>query len=537
MHINGNIIDKVSNICVYENIKLSIVLIYRPPEANKSSFSKIIKFMKSSIEGLDTDYQTVLLGDFNFPFIDWESGSVGRGVRIEMQQSADEFLNLLSSLMMNQYVYLPTRGENTLDLFFTDNPFMVTHVSTEYTDLSDHKMVNVLTSLDLNLDWRKKKWHKEESFAALDFRKANFQTLNDKFSSIDWEQLMNLCSLEEFPVLFTLTLLQVCQEVIPRKRPKTGKPRILNALRRRKKRVLARLNKIENYDNREHIVNLERKLALISYQMKEAFDESAETRECLAISNIKSNPKVFYNYAKSHSHIKSSIHMLIDEEKSIVTDKGDIANLLQSQFSSVYSDPNAPNIKIPNFSIPNIVKEMKLDSLEINDDTIRWAINELDVNSAAGPDEVPAQLLKACAESLICPIKLLWKESIAQGIVPEYYKNSHVCPIYKKGDRAIPGNYRPVSLTSHIVKLCERILRRVIIEFVETNRLLSSNQHGFRSGRSCLTQMLAHFDDIYQGLCNNEDTDSIYLDYAKAFDKVDHKLLIMKLKNTDSIRR
>ena len=120
--------------------------------------------------------------------------------------------------------------------------------------------------------------------------------------------------------------------------------------------------------------------------------------------------------------------------------------------------------------------------------------------------------------------------------VPEYYKNSHVCPIYNKGDRAIPGNYRLVSLISHIVKICEHILRKVIIEFVETNRILSSNQHGFRSGRSCLTQMLAHFD-IYQGFCNNKDTDSNYLDYAKAFDKVDHKLLIMKLKNTDSIRR
>ena len=103
----------------------------------------------------------------------------------------------------------------------------------------------------------------------------------------------------------------------------------------------------------------------------------SETRECLAISIIKSNPNVFYNYAKSHSHIKSSIQMLIDEEKTIDKDKGDIANLLLSQFSSVYSYPNAPNITISNYSIPNIVKEMKLDSLEINDDTIRWAINEL----------------------------------------------------------------------------------------------------------------------------------------------------------------
>ena len=69
-----------------------------------------------------------------------------------------------------------------------------------------------------------------------------------------------------------------------------------------------------------------------------------------------------------------------------------------------------------------------------------------------------------------------------------------------------------------------------MVEYLETNNLLTDKQHGFRSSRSCLTQMLDHFDDIYEGFTRGEDTDSIYLDYAKAFDKVDWKLLINKLK-------
>ena len=158
------------------------------------------------------------------------------------------------------------------------------------------------------------------------------------------------------------------------------------------------------------------------------------------------------------------------------------------------------------------------------------AIAEIKTDSAAGPDAIPAVLLKNCASSVALPLRLLWQRSFDLGLVPQIYKESLVCPLYKKGDRAKAINYRPVSLTSHIIKVFERVLRKIMARFIEKNGLISENQHGFRSGRSCLTQILAHYDDIYNGFINNEDTDSIYLDYAKAFDKVDHRLLILKLK-------
>ena len=116
------------------------------------------------------------------------------------------------------------------------------------------------------------------------------------------------------------------------------------------------------------------------------------------------------------------------------------------------------------------------------------------------------------------------------GKVHNFYKQSHISPLYKKGDRSKALNYRPVALTSHIVKIYERIVRENMIKFIEENKLLCENQHGFRSGRSCLTQLLSHIDDVLTGLINGADTDAIYLDFAKAFDKVDHKLLIKKLR-------
>ena len=115
-------------------------------------------------------------------------------------------------------------------------------------------------------------------------------------------------------------------------------------------------------------------------------------------------------------------------------------------------------------------------------------------------------------------------------IVPTSYKLCDIVPLHKKDSKSIPANYRPVSLTSHVAKVFERVLRKKMVKHLETNDLLCNNQQGFRSGRSCLTQLLHHFDDVFEALMNNQDFDSIYLDYAKAFDKVDHKILLEKLK-------
>ena len=92
-----------------------------------------------------------------------------------------------------------------------------------------------------------------------------------------------------------------------------------------------------------------------------------------------------------------------------------------------------------------------------------------------------------------------------------------------------PINYRPVSLTSHIVKIFERVVQKKVITYIEENQLISCNQHGFRKGCSCLSELLAHFDHLYENLANSLDSDTVYLDFSKAFDKVDHALLIKKL--------
>ena len=157
-------------------------------------------------------------------------------------------------------------------------------------------------------------------------------------------------------------------------------------------------------------------------------------------------------------------------------------------------------------------------------------IDELSSNAAAGMDGFPAILLKKCKIQLSQPLTIFWRKCLDDGYIPPRLKKSIITPIHKGDSRAVPANYRPIALTSHIIKMFEKILRRHVVKFMNDNNLFNENQHGFRSGRSCLSQLLEHFDQILDLLESGGNVDVIYLDFSKAFDKLDFKIVLRKIK-------
>ena len=516
----------------FQASKLTIANVYRPPNATQASFARVLQFLeKCRADIKDDSYQFWLVGDFNFPQIDWLSLNIPAASSSESSASASLLLSFMSRNLLNQYILEPTRNENILDLFITNNDYLVTSVTSLKTDLSDHNMVDVLLSFNpTDSSHSPVKTFNQNEFRSLDFTQTNSEMLKNKMSEVDWDSLRSSCSFEEFPAIFTDTVFRICQQCTPYKKiSHNGKPKSLNRLRRKKSKLKVRLSAAELAGNVSRVEAINQEIALLCCKIREEIHLNLDQKEQRAISKIKLNPKYFYSYAKSFSRIKSSISMLFDESNNVETDKFKMTNILQKQFSSVYSDPTAPNIRPPDFSPPIITHPFSDNELSFSDKDIIDAIKDIKLDSASGPDGIPAVLLKSCAEQFCKPLRLIWEESMSQGVVPSFYKNAHVTPLYKKGDRAAAVNYRPVSLTSHVIKLYERIVRKVMVKYIEENNILSDKQHGFRSGRSCLTQMLGHFDEIMLGLRNGVDTDSIYLDYAKAFDKVDHNLLLLKL--------
>ena len=117
-------------------------------------------------------------------------------------------------------------------------------------------------------------------------------------------------------------------------------------------------------------------------------------------------------------------------------------------------------------------------------------LKNLDVSKSLGPDDINPFILKYMAYVFVTPITLIFKKSIELGTLPSAWKSARITPIFKKGSKTEPSNYRPVSLTSIVCKTLEKIVRKHIMDHLSSNNLLSDEQYGFRSGRSCATQLL-----------------------------------------------
>ena len=145
------------------------------------------------------------------------------------------------------------------------------------------------------------------------------------------------------------------------------------------------------------------------------------------------------------------------------------------------------------------------------------------------PDELHGKLLYEIRYEIVKDLTKLFNLSLETGVVPQDWRDADVCPLFKKGKRDKAENYRPVSLTSIVGKLLESILKDRIVTHLEQHKLLRESQHGFTSGRSCLTNLLVFFEFITKELDKGNNVDLVYLDFCKAFDKVPHCRLGKKL--------
>ena len=130
------------------------------------------------------------------------------------------------------------------------------------------------------------------------------------------------------------------------------------------------------------------------------------------------------------------------------------------------------------------------------------------------------------------PLKIVrvFNLSLKERVVPLEWKEANIIPLFKKGSINKSDNYRPVSLTSVICKLLERLIKEHMVDFLVKHKLLNSSQHGFLTVRSCLTNMLCFLEEITKWIDVGSPVDIIYLDFQKAFDKVPHQRLLLKLK-------
>ena len=161
-------------------------------------------------------------------------------------------------------------------------------------------------------------------------------------------------------------------------------------------------------------------------------------------------------------------------------------------------------------------------------DEAKERLSEPDATKACGPDKIPVRQLKECTEQISPSLCSLFIHSLNKGKIPRKWKSADVTPIHKKDSKEAAENYRPISLLPIVSKVLELCVGNRFYTYVKD--LASALQDGFLPNRSCVTQLLSVLHTIGQSLDKNIQTDMIYLDFAKAFDTVDHSVLLEKLR-------
>ena len=170
-----------------------------------------------------------------------------------------------------------------------------------------------------------------------------------------------------------------------------------------------------------------------------------------------------------------------------------------------------------------------LEDIEVDIEMVENLLRNTNANKAIGPDGLHPRCLKECSKELALPVLLIVRRSLDSSSVPTLWLVAAVCPIYKKGDKLDPLNYRPVSLTCVLCKICEMIVRKIIVNHLEANELITDSQHGFRERRSTLTNLLVYMEALTEAMDQQIPVDVNYLDCQKAFDTGPHARLLKKL--------
>ena len=216
------------------------------------------------------------------------------------------------------------------------------------------------------------------------------------------------------------------------------------------------------------------------------------------------------------------------KDGSIASTAAEKANALNSFFATTFTKENLTTV--PEMDDNNFSGEC-LNTFRISPDIVLEKLRDLNPAKTPGIDGWHPLFLKHIADLISLPLSILFQKSLEEGLLPEDWLKACVTAIHKKGEKNLPNNYRPVSITSIICKLMESIVRDKIVDHMVQNNLFSKQQHGFVPFRDCMTNLLTCLELWTEMIENGDAVDVIYTDFSKAFDSVPHHRLLKKMKS------
>jgi len=513
IHIDSSAEIVACKITLVNRQSVIICSVYRPPNRDVAAMENLCQALESLCSRY-SDLPIWIGGDINLPNIDWESLTTTDSTY--PASLCEGFLNFMQDHGFSQIVNFPTRRNNILDIFVTNRPSLVTDCY-PISGVSDHEAVNVKSLVQVNLQSIKRRvhlWRRADlptmKEVATDFCSILLQSTSTS-TPVDllWEEFKSVCS--------------ECMNCVP--------SRVLSTSRNRYPWITHHIRKLSRQKQRMYNIA---KVTQSPYRWQEYRQFKRKTqRECrLAYRNYVSSlagehhvSKRLWSFIKSQRKDNCSIPP-IKHNGNIYSDHSSKAEALNDYFCSVFTTESCD--ELPSFQetpFPPIT------SINIDVNGVQRLLQNLNAQKSTGPDCIPARLLKELSLELSPALTHIFQASIQQGHVPTEWKNANIVPIFKKGSHSTPSNYRPVSLTSVCCKQLEHIIYSHIFSHLDHYNVLCNEQHGFRRNRSCETQLLSTVHDLAKNLNDGLQTDVMFLDFSKAFDKVDHNLLLYKLEH------
>ena len=496
-------------VCTNLKRKLLIGCYYRP---HKRSPMILLEECRDSVLAAAAVGDVVLFGDFNLS-IKWASSTNG----VPKDSTDSWFLDtFIHGLGLYQHNMFNTRKDSNLDYVVSTLANVVITPSQNILS-SDHESLDVEFPIN--------RTHSANKCSPCDkkfpvWKNAPWSEIQRVLNLFPWSLLYH-GSINDATELLISVVHSIISDFVPHKVMKSSKfpawfDHELLCILRNKKRAWQLW---KSYPN-EHTYN-----TFVTLRRHSKFLLRKKYLEYIGniTSKVNSDPKCFWSIINQRN--KSSRIPQKVQYDTQYAEKDHRAGLFSKFFQNNFTLPNA-STDLPELSpvIPH-----SLSSLSTSPAEVETLLTSLPLNRAVGPDNIKTVFLRNTASPLSIPLSILLNRCFSEGVFPDLWKMANITPVFKSGNKNYVSSYRPISLLSPFSIIAEKIIKNRLYRF--TSPYLSTSQHGFLPGSSCLTNLSVLLSHAIKSLASNSQLDVVYIDLSKAFDSISHRHLLHKLSN------
>lgn len=500
--------------------RIAVCAVYIPPPVHQHIIEHFINNCYKVVEVSEMDI--CLVGDFNLSKIDWHLSNKNH-ISKTLPSTAQMFLDFVNINRFNQENGIVNSSGRILDLVLTALPLC--EVSKSSCSLSS--VDNLHPPLDIHFSF---KYEDKLRYNTLNtrqhFYKADYKHIREHLDRVDWPELFRgLVDIDAMLCVFYDELKSVIEKFVPRYKTKVKHfpvwfdSKLIKTLNEKNK-VRQRFKIYKNPMDQLQLKVISKRCEKLASTSYKAYISKLE-------DGIADNPKLFWSHIKAKRGGTGTYPASMTDGITVAEVGSEVCELFAAYFASVYkTDTNSQCQNLESLQVL-VSDSQSLTVPVVTHDDIINKLKTINRNKGAGPDGIPPIFIAECASSLVVPLHFIFNVSLKSGHFPSMWKIAKVVPVYKSGASDTISNYRPISLLSTFAKLFESLIAPYLQSHLKL--YLSPHQHGFVNSRSTTTNLTTFTELLAKAMDMGRQTDVIYTDFSKAFDRVCHSILLRKL--------